>query len=247
MNNRPEVLSWLADRGAIELDKPAPRGGMRGMTPAFVACMRGHLEAVELLATMGADLRRATTVDGDEPTHAAAANNHIEVLKFLKRAGTDMDVLNANGITPIIVSAHRGHTDILLYLARRGCSLARITDNQMTALSFARAQGHHDLVCLIEDILSAGGYRQYAAARRMPYVRIRHEVSSAYLVLDEGHDDRALLHLVFGRNRAAVVDAAAVSHGERLEEAAEDGAEKSKAMHELPDAVFSLVCRFLVS
>ena len=46
-------------------------------------------------------------------------------------------------------------------------------------------------------------------------------------------------------NRATVVDAAAPSPGEGLEEVAEDGAEKAKAMLELPDAVFRLVCRFL--
>ena len=33
--------------------------------------------------------------------------------------------------------------------------------------------------------------------------------------------------------------------GEPLEEAAEDGFEKPKAMLELPDVVFRLVCRFL--
>ena len=79
----------------------------------------------------------------------------------------------------------------------------------------------------------------------MVYVRIRHEVSRDYLVLDEGHDDRALLHLVFGRNRATVDAAAVPSPGERLEEAADDGSEKAKAMLELPDVVFRLVCRFL--
>ena len=79
----------------------------------------------------------------------------------------------------------------------------------------------------------------------MAYVRIRHEVSKTYAVLEEGHDDRELLHFLFGRNRA-VVDAPAPSPGgERLEEASEDGAEKAKAMLELPDVVFQLVCRFL--
>ena len=57
----------------------------------------------------------------------------------------------------------------------------------------------------------------------MAYVRIRHEVSKTYAVLDEGHDDRELLHFVFGRN-----------------------SDETKAMLELPDVVFRLVCRFLV-
>jgi len=76
-------------------------------------------------------------------------------------------------------------------------------------------------------------------------VRIRHEVSRTYAVLDEGHADRELLHLVFGRNRAVVDDAAAPSHGERLEEGSDEGSDKPKAMLELPDVVFRLVCRFL--
>ena len=79
----------------------------------------------------------------------------------------------------------------------------------------------------------------------MAYVRIRHEVSTTYAILDEGHDDRALLHLVFGRNRATVDAAPAPSHGDVLEEAAEAGPEKPKAMLELPDVVFRLVCRML--
>ena len=68
----------------------------------------------------------------------------------------------------------------------------------------------------------------------MAYVRIRHEVSKTYAVLDEGHDDRALLHFLFGRNRA-VVGAAAPSRRARL----------ATAMHELPDVVFALICRML--
>ena len=79
----------------------------------------------------------------------------------------------------------------------------------------------------------------------MAYVRIRHEVSKTYKVLGEGHDDRELLHFLFGRNRVVAVDTAAPGPGERLEEAPEEGAEKPKAMVELPDVVFALVCRML--
>ena len=111
-----------------------------------------------------------------------------------------------------------------------------------TALDYARAYNHPDTARLLSDIDSAGGWRPYAAACRMAYVRIRHEVSKTYAVLDEGHDDRALLHFMFGRNRAAV-DAAA-----EVDSATWTGlneTEEPKAMLELPDVVFRLVCRFL--
>ena len=106
----------------------------------------------------------------------------------------------------------------------------------------ARISNNHDTVKLLSDIIMAGGWRPYAAACRMAYVRIRHEVSKTYAVLDEGHDDRALLHLVFGRNRVTV---GAAEPTTPPEEAAEDGSEKPKAMQVLPDDVFALVCRML--
>ena len=119
------------------------------------------------------------------------------------------------------------------------------TGGRPCSLDIARTYNHHDTARLLSDIDSAGGWRPYAAACRMAYVRIRHEVSKTYAVLEEGHDDRALLHLVFGRNRATV-DVAA---DEAVDSAAWTGlneTEEPKAMLELPDVVFRLVCRFLV-
>ena len=143
--------------------------------------------------------------------------------------------------TPIISASDKGMTPVVRHLARLGCSLSHKSANGYTALDIARHFEHHDTARLLCDIDSAGGWRPYAL---MAYVRIRHEVSKTYAVLDEGHDDRELLHLVFGRNRATV-DAAAPGHGERLEVAASDGSEKPEAMQVLPDDVFALVCRFL--
>ena len=83
----------------------------------------------------------------------------------------------------------------------------------------------------------------------MAYILIRHEVSATYKVLPKKKSLRklrALLHFVFGRNRA-VVDAAAPSHGGRAEAVAEARSEKPEAMQVLPDDVFALVCRFLVT
>jgi len=88
----------------------------------------------------------------------------------------------------------------------------------------ARISNNHDTVKLLSDIIMAGGWRPYAAACRMAYVRIRHEVSKTYAVLDEGHDDRALLHFVFGRN---------------------DVFDEAYPGYVLPDEVFEIVCKYL--
>ena len=93
-----------------------------------------------------------------------------------------------------------GMTPVVRHLARLGCSLSRMCDGY-TALDFARVKGHHDTARLLSDIDSAGGWRPYAAARRMAYVRIRHEVHKTGTVLDEGHDDRELYHFLFGKSK----------------------------------------------
>ena len=93
---------------------------------------------------------------------------------------------------------------------------------------------------------SAGSWRKHIALQRMAYILIRHEVSATYKVLPKEkklRKLRALLHFVFGRNRATV-DTAAPSHGG---EAAEGRPEKPEAMQVLPDDVFALLCRFLVT
>ena len=133
-----------------------------------------------------------------------------------------------------------GGPEVVAHMARIGCRLFLADNNGRTEEEWCQ---NLDTLDLLMEINECGDWSWYVATRRMAYVFIRHEVSKSYIVLEEGHDDRELLHLVFGRNRAIAVDAAApTSHGERLEAAAD---QEPKAMLELPDVVFRLVCRFL--
>ena len=100
-----------------------------------------------------------------------------------------------------------GHVATVRYLAYRGCSLTRTDDEcECDALGFARLhQGDgttDEVIRLLEDVGSAGGWRQYVAARRMPYLLIRHAVSLAGTVLPKTkklRKLRALYHFVFGK------------------------------------------------
>ena len=252
------VLRYLMDQ-KIELHRPR----LDGATATYAASSHGHLETTRFLIDNGADVDHPMN-DGCTPLFIAAQYGYREIVRLLADAGAgtfvqpslpnpptshhpppapDVDRGNLSGTTPLQIAAVEGNIEVVRLLARCGALYRKCHREGMTALDFARHRGHHDTARLLSDIASAGGWRPYVATCRMAYVRIRHEVSKTYAVLDEGHDDRALLHLVFGRNRAAV-DAAAPSDGGRLEEASDD-AEKPKAMQELPDVVFRLVCRML--
>ena len=219
-----------------------------GATIVFGAAQCGRLDVlVFLVEERGASLR-ARDLNGESVMHRAARHGHSDVVRYVaKRAPELLNVADLNGLTPLMAASQYGGVQgtAVEELTRLGCDLALRNDYGNTARDWARHNDHHDTARLLSDIDAAGGWRPYAAACRMAYVRIRHEVSKTYAVLDEGHDDRALLHFLFGRNRAIVAAAVPTSHGERLEEASEDGAEKPEAMLELPDVVFRLVCRYL--
>jgi len=149
-----------------------------------------------------------------------------------KKAPKLLDMRDSLGTPPVMVATWHipsGGVHVVRHLARLGCDLRATNKRGKDALTWAVQLRKTDIATLLTDIASAGGWRQYVAARRMAYVRIRHEVSKTYAVLDEGHDDRALLHFLFGRNRVAVGAAAPASHGgPRLEEAADNSSEKVK-------------------
>ena len=145
---------------------------------------------VYLVEECGASLRHVAN-KGFTIMHGAAGNGHLDIVRYVaKKAPELIDMPANNNQTPIMSASAAGMTPVVRHLARLGCSLTHTTSSGHTALDAARHNGHHDTARLLSDIDSAGGWRPYAAACRMAYVRIRHEVSKTYAVLDEGHDDR---------------------------------------------------------
>jgi hypothetical protein len=150
-------------------------------------------------------------------------------------------------MTSLHAAAYQGHLDVVRYLFRHGADIARLDGDGDSPLDAARDNGRTSIVSLLEAVGSAGSWRKYIALQRMAYILIRHEVSATYTVLPKTkklRKLRALLHFVFGRNRATV-GAAAPRSAEEAPDRSES--EKPEAMQVLPDDVFALVCRFLVT
>jgi len=240
-------LSYTARAGDVAAVRALVDAGadVDAANAVYAAAHGGNLDVLTyLVEETGASLLGIAC--GRPTLHTAAHSGHLDIVKYVaKRTPMVVHRPDAFGWSAVMLASACGHTGIVRHLASLGCSLSREDDNGFTALDFATKNGQHDTARLLLEIELAGGWRQYVAACRMAYVRIRHEVSKTYAVLPESNKHRELLHLVFGRNRAVVADAAAPSQGERVEEAADDGSEKPKAMLELPDVVFRLVIRFL--
>src|SRR5438552_15913039 len=74
--------------GLVRAANPAaPHGGWTGL---HAAAQQGRLQAVRLLLKHGADPNAREAGDNTYPLHWAAANRHIEVVRALLDAGSDV-------------------------------------------------------------------------------------------------------------------------------------------------------------
>ena len=210
-------------------------------TAVFGACEGGHMNVLAyLVETCGASLKHMSN-RGSVPMHHAAIMGHLDIVKYVaKKEPTVVDIPSSYGTTPLMYAAAYGHRSTVCHLCRLGCSISLENPyDGHTALDYSRlSNGKPDTVRLLEAVGSAGGWRKYVAARRMRYVRIRHEVSSTYTVLPDDHKLRELYHFVFGKNEVLV---------------ANDGAEarrvakRADSMMTLPGDLFAHILRMLVS
>ena len=127
LNNRVAAATVLLERGA---DVNGVDG--QGQTALHWAAVRGAVPASELLLRAGARLDRADS-RGYTAMHVAAQYGHTPVLyHFAVRWGTDVEVLDSDGRTPLHWTAYKGFPDslrLLLFLNadalradREGCT-----------------------------------------------------------------------------------------------------------------------------
>lgn len=93
-----------------------------GMTPLLAATRdswHGRPEAVMTLLANGAD-PRTPDVDGNTPLHHAARSSDPGVAALLRDAAADVDVRNAEGVTPLGIACAAGNWRLARFLLERG-------------------------------------------------------------------------------------------------------------------------------
>jgi thiol-disulfide isomerase/thioredoxin len=90
-------------------------------TPLMLAARLNHLEVVEKLASMGADVT-AVMVNGETALHCAAAGAGAEVVEALVRLNADVAAVSADGKTAYEVAIGLGHWSVVAVLEAHGVS-----------------------------------------------------------------------------------------------------------------------------
>ncbi|MBK6982962.1 MAG: ankyrin repeat domain-containing protein [Betaproteobacteria bacterium] len=123
----------------------------------LAASSAGDLAAAALLLRRGAQINSRFGGEGQTALHRAAAQNEVQMVKFLLDHGADPNVADADGNTPLLVTAYKGHLEVALLLIAAKADLDVAESRYgITPLMEAARKGHVELVGML---LAAGANR----------------------------------------------------------------------------------------
>lgn len=93
---------------------------------------------------------------GDTPLHQATWNGHLECVRLLLGAGTNLEARTGNGSTAAHLAAWQGHVELLRLLLDAGAAVDAVKGDLDTPLHQAAWQGHADCC---RALLAAGAGR----------------------------------------------------------------------------------------
>jgi serine/threonine-protein phosphatase 6 regulatory ankyrin repeat subunit B len=146
-NNQAGSVTWLLARGA----DPAQRAG-NGTRALDGAAERGHLGIVQLLVNHDRVLLNLGGFRDRTALMAAAANGHVEVVRWLLDQGADAKRRADIGARALDLAAETGHLEIVRALIERNPALLDLPGvADRTALMAAVENGHIDVVSWLLD------------------------------------------------------------------------------------------------
>ncbi|XP_015120121.1 ankyrin repeat domain-containing protein 17 isoform X3 [Diachasma alloeum] len=139
---RHEVVSLLLDRKAN-----VEHRAKTGLTPLMEAASGGYVEVGRVLLTKGADVN-ATPVPSSRDTALtiAADKGHCRFVELLLSRGTQVEVKNKKGNSPLWLAANGGHLNVVDLLYHAGADIDSQDNRKVSCLMAAFRKGHIKVV-----------------------------------------------------------------------------------------------------
>ena len=120
-------------------------------TPLSMAIEQGYDDVASVLIARGANLTTRNKALYD-PLHLACINNCSSIIMQLLDKGSNINSLDANGNTALMLSLHYENSDIATILMNRGADYSVQNKFKKTALDMAKERGLRDICAQLEEI-----------------------------------------------------------------------------------------------
>lgn len=111
---------------------------------ACASAAEGDRVELQRLVALGAPIGRRTEepefAPHRHPIHVAAQHGHVDVLRWLVRAGAEVDARDGDGLSPMAVAADHGQVDAVKALMELGANPNHYAADGNTPLTLARKQ-----------------------------------------------------------------------------------------------------------
>ncbi|XP_053982715.1 ankyrin repeat and death domain-containing protein 1A-like isoform X2 [Hylaeus volcanicus] len=179
----PTVITALSSIPWLELNVT----DKKGQTPIHCACAEEHLEAVEILIGLGANVD-AQDNEGNTPLHVATRTRHTAIAQLLLKAEANTELTDQMGFTPLHVAASQGCKGILDSMIQHGAELNKQCKYGNTPLHLACQNNEVETV----EILINKGVDLNCLNLRLQ--------SPIHIAAEMGHTDICELLLAAGAN-----------------------------------------------
>ena len=153
MRDSDKLLLKAATEGNLAAAQAALRSGASnhamtdfGFTALHIAATAGHLQIVQLLVDVGADIDRRDST-GVSPLLQAVG--WPEIMKVLLAAGADVDSATKQGVTPLMSAAAFGEIESAHLLIASGADLNRRDAGGSSAADIAGEKGEDEIAALL--------------------------------------------------------------------------------------------------
>jgi len=145
--------AFAAPDASLEAGEPVVSTAASLPIEIFESAENGELQKVVGWLREGglADAHTSVSIDNNQTAtttllHAAAANDHLEMVTQLLERGASVDLEDGLGYTALMSAAYRGHLSILLFLLHHSASPELQASDGHTALMMAASEGHEACV-----------------------------------------------------------------------------------------------------